>query len=582
MSKKKLIISLSIIGVVAVIVIGGTIAYFQDVETSVGNKFVAGKFNLKIDNTCHYNGKECVCIDGVPPCYWNGTPQITENQCFCTWQEKDLDGELFFNLLDVKPGDNGEDTISLHVINNDAWMCAEIKNLASDDNGCEKPESDIDTTCGAGEGEMKDNLFFTVWKDTNCDNILDANETVLTRDQKATAGTWPIADSNTGTGPLFGNQTYCLGVKWNVPIETSNIIQTDSVEGDVLFTAVQSRHMPEFVCTPSGPCTPQTETCNGLDDDCDGAVDEGCLCNPGCEPSWIGDGNCDSACNNEACNWDGGDCGVTTCGDGLCNPNENSQNCPADCLPDADGDGYTVAEGDCNDSNPDINPGAEEFCNGLDDDCDGAVDGGVIDPWAGQSCDGPDSDLCKEGTYICSAGQQVCSDNTGSAVDLCNGMDDDCDAASSDGSEDPQNGIACDGPDSDLCKEGTRSCVAGALICSDNTGSIVDICDGVDNDCDPASSDGSEDPLVGVACDGPDSDLCKEGTSLCSAGAIMCSDNTGGTVEICSDGLDNDCDGQVDEDCLCNPGCFPGWIGDGYCDLVCNNEACNWDGGDCP
>src|SRR5687768_4793670 len=41
--------------------------------------------------------------------------------------------------------------------------------------------------------------------------------------------------------------------------------------------------------------------------------------------------------------------------------------CPTD---DADGDGWTIQEGDCNDANPDIHPGAPELCNGIDDDCD--------------------------------------------------------------------------------------------------------------------------------------------------------------------------------------------------------------------
>ena len=43
---------------------------------------------------------------------------------------------------------------------------------------------------------------------------------------------------------------------------------------------------------------------------------------------------------------------------------------------DNDGDGYMVCEGDCNDNNDDVNPGAPEDCDdGVDNDCDGFVDG---------------------------------------------------------------------------------------------------------------------------------------------------------------------------------------------------------------
>ncbi|MFA6306805.1 MAG: SipW-dependent-type signal peptide-containing protein, partial [Patescibacteria group bacterium] len=180
---KKVLVSLSIVAVVSAIVIGGTIAYFSDTETSTGNKFTAGKFNLKIDNTCHYNGRECIC-DGA--CEWAGT----DEECFCTWEAKDLTNELFFNLGDVKPGDYGEDTISLHIDNNDAWMCAELSNLKNNDNGCENPEFKDETsaygasyeTCanpGLGQGELQSNLLFSIWKDNGvgadhaCNNIKD-------------------------------------------------------------------------------------------------------------------------------------------------------------------------------------------------------------------------------------------------------------------------------------------------------------------------------------------------------------------------------------------------------------------------
>src|SRR5262249_35866462 len=72
------------------------------------------------------------------------------------------------------------------------------------------------------------------------------------------------------------------------------------------------------------------------------------------------------------------------------------------------------------------------------------------------------------------------------------------------------------------------------------------LCNGVDDDCSPATPDGSGDPRVATPCDGPDSDLCAEGTTSCAAGALACSDTTPDTPEICN-GVDDDCDGMVDE-----------------------------------
>jgi len=216
---------------------------------------------------------------------------------------------------------------------------------------------------------------------------------------------------------------------------------------------------------------------------------------------------------------------------------------------------------DCDDDDPTIHPLAFDVCDGIDNDCDLSSADGFDDPSNGAECDGPDTDLCLEGTYACSGGALACSDSTSDDFDICDGIDNDCDGASADGSEDPSNGAACDGPDTDLCLEGTYACSGGALACSDSTSDDFDICDGIDNDCDGASADGSEDPSIGAACDGPDTDLCLEGTFACAGGALACSDATSSSVEACN-GTDDDCDGFIDEDFerddnpLCTSGTF--------------------------
>src|SRR5262249_49690781 len=145
-----------------------------------------------------------------------------------------------------------------------------------------------------------------------------------------------------------------------------------------------------------------------------------------------------------------------------------------------------------------------------------------------------------EGTRSCVSGALYCSDTSSSTVDLCNGTDDDCDPATADGSLDPMLGSLCDGPDTDLCKEGTRSCVSGALYCSDTSSSTVDLCNGTDDDCNPVTLDGAQDPSVATPCDGSDSDLCKEGSLSCSNGTLVCSDTSSSNLDVCN-GADDDC-----------------------------------------
>jgi Notch-like protein len=244
-----------------------------------------------------------------------------------------------------------------------------------------------------------------------------------------------------------------------------------------------------FELSFTGPdaCTP--EVCDGVDNDCNCLVD---------------------------------DMGTLTCGLG-------------DCFSEVD----VCVGGELRECVP--GEPAPEVCDGRDNDCDGALDDGEDEPWFNQPCDGPDGDLCVEGVYGCSGGVQTCSDQSGTSFELCNGVDDDCNPATPDGADESTLGDPCDGPDADLCLEGTYACMAGQLTCTDQTATNLDLCNGVDDDCNPATPDGMHDPLIGQLCDGPDGDLCEEGSQQCLAGGIECSDNTPTTFDLC-DGFDNDCD----------------------------------------
>lgn len=230
-------------------------AFFSDTETSTGNTFQAGAIDLKIDNECHYNGQVCKLIPDTDTYVWyTAEGQPTDEPCSCTWTLKDLNGEAIFNFTDIKPGDDGEDTISIHVDSNPAWVCAELYNIASLDNSCNEPETDAEPACDpVGEGELLANLFFDVWMDNGaenhqCNNIKDNDETYLIQGATAQNLVWPIADSQHGS-PITDS---CVGVAWNVPSDVGNEVQTDSVTGDIKFSAVQARHNDEYLCTPNG------------------------------------------------------------------------------------------------------------------------------------------------------------------------------------------------------------------------------------------------------------------------------------------------------------------------------------------
>ena len=205
--------------------------------------------------------------------------------------------------------------------------------------------------------------------------------------------------------------------------------------------------------------------------------------------------------------------------------------------------GFVDDATDCDDADDAVFPGATEVCNEIDDDCDALSPDGTGEPWFGQACDGTDSDLCTTGQSLCVGGEQACSDDAASTFDLCDGADNDCDPSSVDGSEDPLFGTACDGAvDTDLCATGVMDCNGVSLYCTDDAGSTIDLCDGQDNDCDPSSADGSEDPLFGTACDSQvDSDLCATGVMDCNGVSLYCTDDAASALDLC-DGQDNDCD----------------------------------------
>jgi len=269
---KKILLSLFTLGVVAIVAVFATQAFFSDTETSTGNLFQAGALDLKVDNTCYYNK----LADGQPNC---PTPSPNPEGIVTTWEQTDLGlRHKFFWFDDVKPGDYGEDTISLHV-DNDAWLRLLIVVRADEDVDCTGPESAVgivlDPECGAptptpGAGELQENLLFSMWLDqgvtpgfqgpedlSECDNDrpgiadIDQLEPIIISEGPIDpqGETWELEDF-----PLYpylkAGDKACFGVAWRLPSEVGNEVQTDRFLGDMTFQVQQHRNNPTPTWTP--------------------------------------------------------------------------------------------------------------------------------------------------------------------------------------------------------------------------------------------------------------------------------------------------------------------------------------------
>ncbi len=229
------------------------------------------------------------------------------------------------------------------------------------------------------------------------------------------------------------------------------------------------------------------ELCNGIDDDCDAEVDESDAIDA---TAWLPD----------------------TDGDGY--GDRNTAQALASCEPVS---GHVADATDCDDGDAEVNPAADELCNGVDDDCDGEIDADAVDaptwyldydddgyggtsyseigcePSSGYVADNTDCDDLEVGV------------NPGADEDPCNGTDDDCD-----GDVDEADGVEpirwymdndgdgygntashieahpdCDQPSGTAADDGD---------CDDSDSTVYpgadEWCDGFDNDCDGVADEG--------------------------------------------------------------------------------------------
>ncbi len=395
------------------------------------------------------------------------------------------------------------------------------------------------------------------------------------------------------------------------------------------------------------------EVCDGVDQDCDGSADDGATDGTDWFLDSDGDGygspsNVQTSCETPS----GYVADATDCNDG--DPDYHPGAVEADCTDpndyncdgssgyaDADGDGYPACS-DCNDGAGSVNPDADEACDGLDNDCDGVVDepGAVGSQewfadndadgfgWEGDSrtsCTQPDGYVGNDGD---------CNDSSALAlpggVEVCDGLDNDCDGVPDDDASDATVYYAdTDGDGFGASTVSQRACqqpagfVDNRTDCDDGDSATYpgapEACDLEDNDCDAIADEGLDGDGDGITtcegdCDDGDADVFPGADELCNGsdddcdgaqdeGAIdvqtwyidydgdgfgndaftlaACTAPTGfvATSTDCDDlddqvspgaapgcdGLDHDCDGQADNDADL----------DGYSDILCGGDDCD-------
>ena len=567
------------------------------------------------------------CVDGVwSSCVGNVDP-VQET---CDGKDNNCDGKIDEGVKSTFYQDSDGDGFGNAAVSVEA--CSAPVGYVSDGTDCNDARADIHPTATEVCNGVDDNCDGKIDENnvcgsTNyyCDGDKDGHFSIASSGSCDTNNCIPAGcranagdDCNDANAAVYPGATeVCNGIDDNCNGQIDENLGTqpaDNIKGACSGNVK--------VCTDgkwadkSDNYVPSAETCNGIDDNCDGQVDENNVCsttNYYCDGdsdghfSAVASGSCNTNncipagcqatagddCNDanaavhpgaaEVCNGVDDNCngqtdeGVKTTyyhdvdNDGYGNAADPTQACSAPS-------GYVIDSTDCNDANAAVHPGAKEVCNQIDDNCNGQVDEGSVCPKTyTYYCDSDhDGYRSLTPTGICTGtncAPKGCSTTAGSdcddtkaavhpgAKEVCNGIDDDCNANTADGSGESwfnrgtTCGVgACAATGKWTCSSGvkTNTCTAGAPK--------AETCNGIDDNCNGQTDEGVKNIYYRDADSDTYGNLAVS-TQACTAPKGYVTDNTDcndnnknvypGATEVCN-GIDDNCNGQIDENNVCS------------------------------
>ncbi len=268
------------------------------------------------------------------------------------------------------------------------------------------------------------------------------------------------------------------------------------------------------------------EVCDGIDNDCDHFIDEGCHCVSGQKRiCYTGGGGCQQQSNGSFTCHKPCSTGTQVCKNG------RWSKCLGEVAP------------------------AVEKCNNIDDDCNGKIDDNLTKPCYSGPKGSSNMGICKKGISTCKAGHwgKCIGEVLPKKQESCNNQDDDCNGQVDEGLvRDCYNGPKKTAGVGE-CRKGIQTCIQGSWgLCQGEIKPVKESCNNRDDDCNGKIDDG----LVRKCYTGKPSTQgvgeCKGGQQTCQAGHWgKCVGEVIPTFEVCN-GKDDDCDGQIDNSPKCH------------------------------